>query len=98
MFIIMDIVSKIIPLAVFLSIYKALAVNSLENVSSVWKVIAANYMLVPFCGAMLLWITLRRNTTPREFMHKISPVFMIAFLTKYSDGNRELVSKIHNYS
>ena len=81
MFIIMDIVSKIIPLAVFLSIYKSISVNSLKNISSVWKVIAANYMLVPFCGAMLLWFTLRRNISPLEFMHKMSPVCMIASLT-----------------
>lgn len=81
MFRIMEIVSKIIPLAVFLSIYKAVAANSFDSFISVWKVIAANYMIVPFCGAMLLWVTLRKGASPREFMHKVSPVFMISFLT-----------------
>ena len=79
---IMQIVSKIIPVAVFLSVYKAIAANSFESFLGVWKVIAANYAaILLFSGAMLLWLWLRTRITPGEFLKKTFPVFTIAFLT-----------------
>ena len=81
MFQIMDLVAKIIPLAVFLSIYKAVAANTLSDILSVWKVIAANWMMIPFTALMLLWVTMRRKVSPREFLQKVMPVFNIAFLS-----------------
>ena len=77
---VMKIISKVIPLAVFLSIFKAIAANSLQSILGVWKVIAANYLAsVPFCVLMLLWVTLRHKVSARDFLHQCSPVLLIAF-------------------
>jgi Na+/H+-dicarboxylate symporter len=96
---IMELVSKIIPLAVFLSIYKSIASNSFNSFRGSWKIIAANYMILLFCEVMLIWITVRNRVSPREFLQKGSPVFMLAFLTGSSTlaMNKNFEVCINNY-
>ena len=79
---IMELVSKVIPLTVFLSVYKAVSENSTENILSVWKLILANYAsMVPFTALMVLFVCLRRKLNVRQFLKDISEPAMIAFTT-----------------
>ena len=82
---IMRIVSKVIPVAVFLSIFKAIASNTFSSIIGVWKIVAANYLaFIPFCFFMLVYLKLKRNVNIKAFLSKISPVLMVAFSTASS--------------
>ena len=82
LFIIMELVSKIIPLTVFLSIYKAACQNSPENILTVWKLVLANFaIMLPFTALMVLFVCFRRHLDVRQFLRNISPPAILAFTT-----------------
>lgn len=82
LFTIMGFVSKLIPIAVFLSIYKAVALNSLTSIVSVWKLVLANYAaMVPFTAGMVLYVCVRRRLDVKQFLHVIAPSAIVGFTT-----------------
>ena len=79
---IMGLVSKLIPLAVFLSIYKTVALSKLSSILSVWKLVLANYAaMVPFTAGMVLYVCLRRGLNVRQFLHDTSPSAIVGLTT-----------------
>ena len=77
-----DIVFKIIPLIIFLCIFKTILTGSMQGILSVWKIVAAEYVLYFLTSAgMLLMISIKYGVKISDFMKKISPAFMISFTT-----------------
>ena len=82
---VMNIVSKIIPFTVFLSIYKAVAVNDIGDILDVWKVVVSTYaIMVPFTFGMVAYVCLRRKINMKQFLHDIAPSAIIGFTTASS--------------
>ncbi|MBR5913403.1 MAG: cation:dicarboxylase symporter family transporter [Selenomonadaceae bacterium] len=77
-----DIVFKIIPLIIFLCIFKTFLSGSTQGIFSVWKVVAAEYVIYFLMSAgMLLMISIKYGVKISDFVKKISPAFMISFTT-----------------
>ncbi|MBQ9828401.1 MAG: cation:dicarboxylase symporter family transporter, partial [Lachnospiraceae bacterium] len=101
-FTIMRFVSKIIPAAVFLSIYKTFALNDLSGILGVWKLVAAGYaIMVPFTAFIVLYVCIRRKINIREFLHDISGPAIVGLttasgtlaMTKQFETAREVMKK-----
>ena len=81
-FTIMEFVSRIIPVAVFLSIYKAVAVNSLSSIAGVWKLVVLGYLIIgAFTILMVLRVCLRRKIRIGKFLRDISGPAIVGFTT-----------------
>lgn len=81
-FTIMKFVSKIIPLAVFLSIYKAISQNTLSNILSVWKLVVSGYAaMVPFTVGHVLFVCIKRKINVITFLRNIFRPTAVAFST-----------------
>ena len=79
-FTMMRFVSYLIPVIVFLSIYKAIAQNSLSDILGVWKLVASGYVImVPFTACFVMYVCLRRKINIRQFLHDISAPAIVGF-------------------
>lgn len=77
-----DIVFKMIPLIIFLCIFKTMLNGSTQEILNVWKIVAAEYILYFLMSAgMLLMISIKYGVKISDFLKKISPAFMISFTT-----------------
>ncbi len=88
-----SVVMKIIPLIIFLSIVKTILVYSLDELFTIWKIIAANYIsftIIPL--SMLLLISLKHNVKIRDFLREIYPACLITFTT--SSGSASMPQNI----
>jgi Na+/H+-dicarboxylate symporter len=85
---IMDAVSTAMLLTIFLCVFKTLTTNSLEEIFSIWKIIAINYITFAIIsGVMLFNIYIRYKIKITEFFNKLSEVF----LTVLSTGSTTIV-------
>ena len=81
-FTVMDFVSRLIPLTVFLSIYKTVSINNFSDILSVWKLVVSGYVImVPFTACMVLYVCLRRKLNIRKFLKDISGPAIVGFTT-----------------
>lgn len=88
---IISIVLKLIPLIIFLSIVKTILVYSVEEFFSLWKIIAANYIVfVILPVAMLLRISVKHGVKIREFLREIYPACLITFTTSSGSASMPL--------
>lgn len=77
-----DIVFKIIPAVIFLCIFKTILSGSTQEIFSVWKIVAAEYVMYFLMSAgMLLMISIKYGVKISDFLKKISPAFLISFTT-----------------
>lgn len=82
---VMAVVFSIIPLAIFLCIFKTLSTNELADFLIVWKLVAAELIAYAvFLLAMVLYMRFTTGTNLRGFFEKISPAVIIAFTTSSS--------------
>ncbi len=75
----MELILKVVPLTIFLSIFKTLMTTSSENLFSVWKLVAISY--ITYCVVsfiMLLYLKLRYKIGVIDFFKKNAPVFIIS--------------------
>lgn len=78
----MSIVFKIIPAIIFLCTLKISLVNSITEIFSVWKLIAAEYILFIFLSlTFLLKNYFLHGVKILDFLKKIYPAMLIAFTT-----------------
>ncbi|MBR1645528.1 MAG: cation:dicarboxylase symporter family transporter [Selenomonadaceae bacterium] len=78
---IMQKVFSVIPLVIFLCVFKALATTNFENFLSVWKLIVAEMIVfAAIILVMLIKISLKGVNLP-DFLRKIFPAFVVAFTT-----------------
>lgn len=85
---IMDAVSTAMLLTIFLCVFKTLTTNSLEEIFSIWKIIAINYITFAIiAGVMLFNIYVRYKVEIKDFFNKLSEVF----LTVLSTGSTTIV-------
>ena len=81
-FTIMEFVAKVIPVAVFLSIYKAVAVTSLSSIAGVWKLVVLGYLIIGlFTILMVIRVCLRRKIKIGKFLRDISGPAIVGFTT-----------------
>ena len=74
-----EIVLKIIPLTIFLSIFKAVMTTSLANLLSVWKIVAVSYITyIGIAIFMLAYLKIKYRLNIRDFFRKNAPVFIIS--------------------
>lgn len=78
----MDIVSKVIYVAIFLNVFKVIAGSSMETIFAVWRIIAANYVFcIGFGLLMFLHVAYKYKLDMADFMRKGARVFLISFST-----------------
>ncbi len=78
----MDIVSKVIFVAIFLSIFKIILTSNIEDIISSWQIIAVNYIsLIIACSLMLIRLSIKYKLNIANFLKTISKVLAISFST-----------------
>ena len=80
MFKMMEVALKLLPLAIFLIEFKLLLTTTLDEILSVWRIIAACLATyAAFSAFLLIRLALKYKVSVTDFLRKISPVLMIAF-------------------
>ena len=78
----MEIVLKIIPLTIFLSIFKTVMTTSFDEFAGVWKIVAANYLMLVGLGLVLLiHLKLKYGLSIKEFFKLNRRIFMFSAST-----------------
>ena len=79
---IMELVLKVIPLTIFLSIFKTVMTTSFAEFANVWKLVAASYITYIVVGLiMLAYLKVKYNLDVVDFFRKNAPVFIITTTT-----------------
>ena len=82
---IIDIVFKLLPIIIFLCLFKTFLIYSVDEILNLWRIIAAKYILFGMTAfLMLLYISMKYGIKISDFLKKIQPPLMIAF--KYAGG------------
>lgn len=77
-----NLIFKVIPVIIFLCIFKTILLHSFSEILSIWKVIAAEYVLFLLLSfTMLLKISIRYDVKILDFLKKIYPAVLISFTT-----------------
>ncbi len=77
-----DIVFKIIPLIIFLCVFKIILLNSIEEILSVWKIVATQYSIYIFLSLLMLFKNyFLYKIKILDFLKTIYPVCVITFTT-----------------
>ena len=88
MFKIMETVFKIIPVIIFLCIFKTLSTNTLDDSLTAWKIVAANCLAyVAFMLFMLAMLKFKTATDIPAFFKKILPAFVVSLTTGSSSAS-----------
>lgn len=78
----MELVLKVIPLTIFLSIFKTVMTTSFTEFVNVWKLVAASYITYIGIGLiMLAYLKLKYKLDIADFFRKNAPVFIITTTT-----------------
>ena len=78
----MDIVSKVIYIAIFLNVYQMIVGNSLDSILNVWKIVLANYVFcIGFGLIMVLRVAYKHKINVPDFFRRGSKVFIISLST-----------------
>ena len=79
---ILETVFKVIPLVIFLCVFKTLATNTLADFLKVWKLVAAElFVYAAIILLMMIWLVLKTKTNAADFLRKIFPAFIVSFTT-----------------
>ena len=79
---ILETVFKVIPLVIFLCVFKTLATSTLADFLKVWKLVAAEILVyAAIILLMMIWLVLKTKTNAADFLRKIFPVFLVSFTT-----------------
>ena len=77
-----ELIFKVIPLTIFLCIFKTLSVNNFSEIFFVWKLVSAGLIVIAIITViMLIWLSLKTKINIPDFLRKISPPFFIALVT-----------------
>ena len=78
----LNVISKVIYVAIFLNGFKILAGSNFGTILGAWKIIAATYVFtIGFAIAMLFFVAFRYKVSIPGFLRKGSKTFMTAFST-----------------
>lgn len=76
------IVSKVIVTTIFLSVFHTLSTVSLENIATVWSIIAVNYITFAIISGLgLLRLFIKYKVNIKEFLGQISEIILISLTT-----------------
>lgn len=79
---IMDLVSNVIPVIIFLIVFETFSKQTLSDIAKVWEIIAVNYLaMLSFSALMLLNIAVKYRVNIPDFLRKMSDVLLISFST-----------------
>ena len=74
-----ELVLKVIPLTIFLSIFKAVMTTEPTNLLGVWKIVAVSYITyIGIAVLMLAYLKAKYKLNIRDFFRKNAPVFIIS--------------------
>ncbi|MBQ7631129.1 MAG: cation:dicarboxylase symporter family transporter [Selenomonadaceae bacterium] len=77
---IIEIVFKLIPLVIFLYLFKMVLIYSADEILSLWRIIAAKYVLFSLTAFfMLLHVSIKYGIKISDFIKKIYPALIISF-------------------
>lgn len=86
----MNTVSAVIPVLIFVSVAKTILESDLSEIASVMKLVVSEYVVVIVLSLLLvLYLFLRRRVKPRQFWKKVKPVITVAFSTGSSTATME---------
>ena len=75
----MELILKVIPLTIFLSIFKTVMKTSINELFIVWKIVAASYITYIGVGVlMLIYLKAKYRISITDFFRKNAPVFIIS--------------------
>ena len=75
----MELILKIIPLTIFLSIFKTVMTTSLSELFIVWRLVAASYITyIGVAVMMLAYLKAKYRISLSDFFRKNAPVFIIS--------------------
>ena len=73
---------KIIPLTIFLSIFKTVMTTSFAEFAGVWKIVATNYLLLVIFGFIsLIYLKFKYGLSIKEFFKLNKRIFMFSIST-----------------
>ena len=79
---IVECVFEVIPIVIFLCIFKTLLTNTLSDFLKVWQLIVAELIIFAIIILiMLIWLVLKTKMPASDFLKKISPAAIISFTT-----------------
>ena len=86
----MNTVSSVIPVLIFVSVAKTILENDLRDLAQVWKLVVSQYAVVIIIGTLLVaYLWLRRRVKPKKFFSNVKPVLTVAFSTASSTAAME---------
>lgn len=86
----MNTVSSVIPVLIFVSVAKSILENDLRDLAQVWKLVVSQYAIViVICVLLLAYLVLRRHINPKKFINHIKPVLTVAFSTASGTASME---------
>lgn len=78
----MNIVSNVIFVTIFLSIFKIILTSDIDDIIASWQIIAVNYIgLTIVCSLMLISLSIKYKLNIANFLKTISKVLAISFST-----------------
>ena len=78
----MELILKIIPLTIFLSIFKTVMTTSFSEFATVWRIVAANYLMLFGLGlVLLLHLKFKYGMGIKEFFKLNKRIFMFSIST-----------------
>ena len=90
----LNVVSQVIVITIFLSIFQSLSTSTLEDITQVGGIVAINYIVIlVMSGLMLLNISIKYKITIKEFFKKTSKILLISLTTA---SNTAAMSKNFN--
>lgn len=94
---VLEIVFKLIPVIVFLCLFKTALISSAAEILNVWRIIVAKYILFIVISSIMLWyISLKYGVKISEFMKKIYPAFLISLKSASGVASLEKNLEISN--
>ena len=78
----MELVLKLLPIAIFLIVFKTVLSTTVENIVSIWKIIVASYLTyLVFIMVLLVRLVLKYKISVKDFLQKISHTLVVSFVT-----------------
>lgn len=78
----MEIVLKLLPLTIFLIVFKTILTTTLADILAIWKVVASSYLTyIVVSVLMLVRLSIKYKVGIVDFLRKNSPTLIVSFTT-----------------
>lgn len=78
----MELVLKLLPLAIFLIVFRTILTTTTSDILTIWRIIAASYLTyLVVVVVMMIRLVAKYKISIKDFLQKISPTLMVSFAT-----------------